>query len=1119
MPGPAQLLRCLIWIFFFCASFCTASATALSTSHFVASASGTLPAACGLSLSTGWHLHLFSFDVLRWGEALHPGPADHEFLIGFSNPSGLRNKEAVALAHGVGILSLSETHLSKVTQRSSALRFRQLATELNRNVRLHFGAAVAPRVNSDWAGSWSGVATLSDFPSQEVRLPYGHERECGRALVTRHYVDGISVLNAVVYGFPCSPTWPKAKQLTTELLGILTTEIVLGAQGPRVIGGDFNLDSTAIPLFQYWRSLGWQSAQDLAYDRWGQEKSFTCKGATETDLLWLSPEAIAHCRWVDVSDHFAEHATVSAGLAFPKLSPCSLVWPRPSKIDYCQVSPTWQTTALPPVWDTSGTVDEQWAQWASSFETSLNGHMRHQPDARLQRNQLGRLQRTKPVWRQPPVHHVKPSRPSEVVIRNDLIGHETIAWFRQLRRLQSYVMAIANNKQTPVAIAYRLELWSSILRSPGFAGGFSRWWTQHRPCDLPDAPFHIPICPPNHVTALAIFSSFKSCYEKFESWHLRQRARLLRSKYETGMSGIFADLRKQPRDRLDFLQQTKTYGVLATEAQQIHLDSPISVNGCSVWKHQDQGFDPTIINEVVISANIACEVGDEIQQQHTISDIPTIHAELLKYWQRTWCAMESVDASTWQRVTGFFQAYMPQLEFALAPISVTEWRKTLKRFKPTAARGVDGFSHEDLLAMPTPWTQRLLDLLNQIELGHTPWPTPILFGIVSVIAKDIGATTIDRYRPIVIFSVIYRAWSSLRSRQLLRILAPRMNCEAYGFLPGCEPSQHWAVLQGEIEYALSTEQALCGLSTDLIRAFNNIPRQHTFALAEHLGVPSRVTAPWRCFLDSCTRSFEIRGALSSSTQSNCGLPEGDALSVYAMVQLDFAWHVYMRAFSPSVRAISFVDNLALVTTIPEQLATALVCLVEFFRLWNLEIEAAKSYCWSTLTAHRKMLQAMPFKCVDSARELGGILSFTRKAYTGLQKLRHEALEPRWFALQKSWAPMRQKLMAIPAVFWAAALHGIYGSCIGEKCIETLRGKAVSSLRLRKAGANPLLRLGLSSTPSADPGLWRAQQTLHTFRRLARKEPRFFALWQAFMSSYNGCLFSGPFSQLLTVLGQ
>ena len=175
---------------------------------------------------------------------------------------------------------------------------------------------------------------------------------------------------------------------------------------------------------------------------------------------------------------------------------------------------------------------------------------------------------------------------------------------------------------------------------------------------------------------------------------------------------------------------------------------------------------------------------------------------------------------------------------------------------------------------------------------------------------------------------------------------------------------------------------MCGLSTDLIRAFNHVPRQHTFELATHLGVPTLVTTPWRQFLSSCTRSFEIRGALSSSTRSTCGLPEGDALSVYAMVQLNYAWHLYMRAFSPSVRAISFVDNLAVVTSVPHLLASALACLVEFFRLWNLQIELAKSYCWSTSKDHRKQLRLMPIKCGDSSRELGGCMSFTRKPFTG-----------------------------------------------------------------------------------------------------------------------------------------
>ena len=65
-----------------------------------------------------------------------------------------------------------------------------------------------------------------------------------------------------------------------------------------------------------------------------------------------------------------------------------------------------------------------------------------------------------------------------------------------------------------------------------------------------------------------------------------------------------------------------------------------------------------------------------------------------------------------------------------------------------------------------------------------------------------------------------------------------------------------------------------------------------------------------------------------------------------MVQLNFAWHIYMKAFCPSVRAMSFVDNLALAAAVPALLAQGLACLVEFFCLWNLVLDHNKSYCWA-----------------------------------------------------------------------------------------------------------------------------------------------------------------------------
>eukprot|EP00435_Cladocopium_sp_Y103_P039530 s1405_g10.t1 len=1054
----------------------------------------------------------------RWGEALHPGPVDQGLLhVSFSNPSGLRNKESAALALGDGIHSFAETQLSVITQRSCRASLKAQATQQNRQLRVHFGAPAPTRTNSVWAGSWTGVATLSDVASQEVQLPYAEERSCGRVLTTCHYLDSVSLLNAVVYGYPRGPTWPQARQLTAGLLQILTTELVLGATGPRIIGGDMNAGPEDLEVFDYWRSLGWVNAQDYAHHLWQQPKSFTCKQATERDLLWLSPEAAALCRWVEVSDHFADHSTVSVGLCLPSTLTSSLVWPRASAIPYDQVTPDWHQQACPPAWQDDAPVDQQWAQWARSFEDSLNGYVHGQPDQRLMNLQKGRLQRTAPLLRPSAKRLLKSSRPGEVVLRNTLLGSSVQQWFRQLRRLQSYVMASRNNKQTPAAIAYRLELWTSILSSPGFVGGFATWWHTHRADDSP--PLRCPSLPPSYAIAQPMFDSFKLCFEKYEAWHLRQRGQLLKTKYDQGMTGLFQELRKQPRDRLDFLRTTTEYHILATEDTQCHVDQSLACHGCTFWQVNGQQVQPTFVNDVVLDVGIPCEAGDVLIQHQVTSSTAELHQALLDYWRPTWCTMATVSPEVWDRVFCFFQAYVPQFDFQLAPITVADWRRAQKRFKKQAARGVDGVSHVDLLNMPQVWTERLLALLNKIEVGEHAWPQAILYGVVCVIAKDFQACTVDRFRPIVVFSVIYRTWASIRSRQLLRLLGPHMDSHAYGFLPGCEPTQLWLTLQADVECAHQSAADLCGLSSDLVRAFNNIPRQHTFALAEHLGVPSLVLRPWKAFLDNCTRAFDIRGALSLAVTSTCGLPEGDAMSVYAMVQLNLAWHLYMKVFAPSVRALSFVDNLSLVATTTAALLHGFACLVDFFRLWNLMVDLHKSYCWATSSSLRTQLRTMPMQSVDSATELGGVLSFTRRRFTGLMAKKISSLEDKWFCLQKSWAPLRQKLAVLPLVMWASALHGIGGSCLGEGQVDALRKRALSALRLRKAGVNGLLRLSLSSTPTADPGFWRALQTFSTFRRMLRKEPRLMNLWKAFMFDYQGDLFSGPFSQLLTVATQ
>lgn len=92
--------------------------------------------------------------------------------------------------------------------------------------------------------------------------------------------------------------------------------------------------------------------------------------ATERDLVWLSPEAIALCHLVDVAPVFAEHATVTVGLDLTCCVHSFLSWPRPLPIPWDTVQEGWDSHASCPPIDSSLSVDHQWAAWASSFQTA-----------------------------------------------------------------------------------------------------------------------------------------------------------------------------------------------------------------------------------------------------------------------------------------------------------------------------------------------------------------------------------------------------------------------------------------------------------------------------------------------------------------------------------------------------------------------------------------------------------------------------------------------------------------------------------------------------------------------------------------------------------------------------
>ena len=489
----------------------------------------------------------------RFGEARHPGPHHDYLTVGVSNPGGLRQKEDTLLHLGPGLWSMTETQLSAATMKTCAGLIRQQAKILNRQVRPLFGAPASLRMGSQWAGTWTGVCTCSDWPAATLQIPWPDEHwETGRALLSRHWISGMPVVIGAFYGYAQGPTWPKSKSLSDKSLSTFTTEVVMGMSGVRILQGDFNYEPGEIPQQRIWQQYGWCIAQQLAHELFHHEVVPTCKHTNQRDQIWLSPEAAQLFRGIKISEDFCDHATVAVRLQIPTTSTQIWRWPRPSKIPWDDIDTSdWQPNCGTQ-FDPSDNTTNFMKEWASNYEKEIAKLHLQQHQRPLPANCQGRSQRVAPELHDLTAPVAKPSRGGEVQLFSSMTGHAVRKWFKQLRRLQSLRFAAIANKTSPDAITYRADLWHAILSSTGFSPNFSSWW-QNRPTPVHLHVMTLPIAPPDGHLATQIYEDFHAHFKAFENWHLSQRNASLKAKYEGSLNRLFQDLKDEPKGGANIL--------------------------------------------------------------------------------------------------------------------------------------------------------------------------------------------------------------------------------------------------------------------------------------------------------------------------------------------------------------------------------------------------------------------------------------------------------------------------------------------------------------------------------------------------------------------------------------
>eukprot|EP00438_Fugacium_kawagutii_P025565 Skav230000 [mRNA] locus=scaffold17:139230:143765:- [translate_table: standard] len=978
-----------------------------------------------------------------------------------------------------GLWGVAETHVTQL----ALPRIRQ-EIKHNQLPDRFIPGAMAPPLSSTpgtLGGRATGVALLSRYPCRALTHTWpGHIWDSGRIVAGAAYLGSQWVKAGVAYGYAHNPHLPSTQQQTDEILSCLTDRIVFQSCGMRAILGDFNHSQDKLPQFSRWRDAGFMEIQDFAWTKWKIPPKPTCKGSTRVDMVWLSPELLKHVVAVTVDDTwYADHSVVFAELSeFPSPEPIP-VWRMPLKLPWDQVQS--DQLPCPEVCPDGPTFDEVF----SLVEGAVDHHLRSREHTGLLPQQKGRCTTMAPSIKPHAVVPLKQSRRTDIQVEFHGEHFQHTQWCRQLRRLQSYSRAAA----APITPTHQEQLvgaWKAIRAAKGFPQGFPQAWA-HRCHRSAGSPVFLPKQPPDAQIASFILADFQVVFRQLEKALIQKRVEAARARRAADSNVVFSDVRK-PRSMpaqtivqnlvADVVEVNLTLKQISYDPPHFALDEPIRCkHGFLLPSEHEPG-------RITLPSEPDVDVGDTLFQAKPVGNRAQVFQAFRDMWHPLWNKHVDTPVDDWypfqEALHSVFPDNLPDLH--LPPLTADMWLSSAQGKKPRSATGPDGISRADLLALPSWATALIVQRLTAIERGDASWDQSVLFGHITAIEKNDRAATPADYRPICVLSMLYRCWSSLRARDLLRHLDRYAPCSLIGNRPGRSTSDMWWQLASLLEDVQnSDDKQLCGLVTDVTKCFNTIPRPVVYLVARKLGVPQQLLRCWFQAINRTQRMFIIEGACSPPIEGCTGFPEGDALSVFAMAAVNIAFHAITNAkITPGV-VYSYVDNWEMITSDPHEVLNANHQFQHFATLVDLTLDEAKSYAWATDGHARKILKQGGLTVKLDAKDLGGHMQYCKRNSMYTIRSRFRACEDLWHWIRRSVAPMQQKLKVIQAVAWPRCLYGVSIVTVGKANFAKLRAAAMASLGWNKKGANSAIQFALVLPPKFDPECLAAWDSIRAFR--------------------------------------
>ena len=1057
--------------------------------------------------------------IHRLGEAKNPGPQcnttympDQVYIpaeainIGVINPTGLINKHEALATLGPGIWSVAESRVTEKGQQTLRREFKKLNfhTEFSKPV-----PTLGKNSGNYYQGIASGVACITQLPITKTLFDIPQSLlESSRFLAT-HISLGphATLLLITIYAPPPTTHSIQDPQTLTDSMLKCANRLIRSWNGPAIIQGDFNQDISANADIAELFTAGWVDAQDISVRIHQHTKKPTCitanGGVSHNTKILCNPivaNSIIYCNaWDDYL--FATHPTLVLTCKLNTISQPHAVWKLPKpfschKFDRdaaedFQTHPNFSTHFSDAI--TQCDVQQAADLWTAQAEVVLSksardqeGNCVHFPESHFGRNKGPRI--TNSPLSTPILKPARLAEPNPNLAQGPTKYRQHLRQYRRLHTLVGLYRAM-NKNPTSQNIKACDDLWIAIGKATGFSEhGFPKWV-----CDHFSIPFSYQL--PTIDVVIFIRDKFGEHFNDFTQ-QVRDATKQhcddhFQKDRDNGGAMTFAALREtgpQPSCYVGKTIQTTVKRIRWTkqgvtvlpccDTQSFQKGSPVSFQGqTAMVVNVNHDFNTITVDRPMMlkSQNFT------IIQKVCMFDNQLATNEVILQWNKFLQRDSGLTSEDWPDADRIAADIPQQPVMNIPPFEPELWRRVHKSTNIKSARGSCGFSVAETRAFPT-WLLLLLFQLYELIENQAKWPDSWVCAFTIMLPKTSEPNSALDFRPITVLSRLYRMWARYKSISLLLQLSQRVP----NLIAGGTTGMSALLLQAHSQETMNDQPQTCGLTVDIMKCYNCIPRYPLVIFMGRLGWPPTLIRTYLAVLTALRRSFLVLGRCSDWQISHTGIPEGCALAVASMLTINAALYHFLKTRVPETILFTFADNWALnFFTILGAFQSA-QALETFCAALALQLSVPKSWTWATKKAVANQLEALQLQGtrvpnIRHTKDLGVDVTYRGRKCKNHLKHRLQLGLIRCKKIQTSNIPKSRSARLLQCSCYPKAAFGIELNKSDCSTFNRFRSNAKKSLGYNKQGSSPWILLSLLGN-TLDFELYTVKRTILFWRK-------------------------------------